>query len=120
MSEQGTPRPWRVCETQNKNKRYWEWWVEAGPEDNPLFLGDFYRNREAAGEAVAAVNACERLAPGIPPDQLEVQVRALVRTASPAQKIVDALGMDPDAVAIAGVAERLGAALAPFAHLEES
>jgi hypothetical protein len=73
---------------------------------------------------VAAVNACDRLAPGLPPDNLEEYVRALVRAARAWHECsmvsdtwfdMKTHGLD-EALARS---EALIAALAPFKGLEE-
>ena len=116
MSEQGTPRPWYVGRDY-----YGGVSIRTTPDDASNIDG---RNvvsentgrgagdmeEEDAILIVAAVNACDRLAPGLPPDKLEASVRALVRTAQGVALAFRDLGF-------AHAADTLDAALAPFAHL---
>ena len=126
MSEQGTPRPWRVAD-------YYALGPEQdilGPNDQRVCTvggsRDFTEDTRGwvepdAGLIVAAVNACHRLVPGLPPDKLEEYVRALVRAAGEAERFLREVSpllreanRDVGAVMIAQVLEL---ALAPFAHL---
>ena len=117
MSEQGTPRPWYVGRDY-----YGGVSIRTTPDDASNIDG---RNvvsentgrgagdmeEEDAILIVAAVNACDRLAPGLPPDKVEASVRALVR----------ALREAPDMGGCCDMCDakhaRRVAALAPFAHL---
>ena len=116
MSEQGTPRPWRVAD-------YYALGPEQdilGPNDQRVCTvggsRDFTEDTRGwvepdAGLIVAAVNACHRLVPSLPPDKLEEYVQALVR----------ALREAPDMGGCCDICDakqaRRVAALAPFAHL---
>ena len=119
MSEQGTPRPWRCRGPVHFDPQHWS---KAGFSLYPIFVPHdgfaaeeweavFAKTGELAQLVVAAVNACDRLAPGLPPDKLEEYVRALVR----------ALREAPDMGGCCDICDakqaRRVAALAPFAHL---
>ena len=127
MSGQGTPRPWYVGRDY-----YGGVSIRTTPDDASNIDG---RNvvsentgrgagdmeEEDAILIVAAVNACDRLAPGLPPDKLEEYVLALVREAGEAERFLREVSpllreanRDVGAVMIAQVLEL---ALAPFAHL---
>ena len=120
MSEQGTPRPWYVGrdyyggvsirttpdDATNIDGR------NAVSENTGRGAGDM--EEEDAILIVAAVNACDRLAPGLPPDKLEEYVRALVAWAG---LVVQYMEKGEPYWYGDNLKEQGRAALAPFAHL---
>jgi len=130
VSEQGTPRPWRCRGPVHFDPQHWS---KAGFSLYPIFVPHdgfaaeeweavFAKTGELAQLVVAAVNACDRLAPGLPPDKLEASVLALVEAARAWHECsmvsdtwfdMKTHGLD-EALARS---EALIVALAPFAHL---
>jgi len=110
MAEAGgesvTPRPWQVGAIYDTVG-----WFE-GFRVRGMDVRDAEQVEAIRSELEFSVNACDRLAPGLPPDKVEASVRALVRTAQGVALAFRDLGF-------AHAADTLDAALAPFKGLEE-